>query len=82
MRKLLLLPLLLALTVPAQANFWRSIMNQEKNQEELMIPAEAPEVTGEAPEVTGEVPEVTGEAPEVTGEVPEVTGEAPEVTGG
>ena len=49
MRKLLLLPFLLALSVPAQANFWDSIMNQEENQEESKIPPEDPAVTPPPP---------------------------------
>ena len=60
MRKLLLLSLLLALSVPAQANFWDSIMNQEENQEESIIPPEDPEVT-DPPPLEATAPEVIGE---------------------
>ena len=60
MRKLLLFSLLLALSVPAQANFWDSIMNQEENQEESIIPLEDPEVT-DPPPLEATAPEVTGE---------------------
>ena len=75
MKKLLVLPLLLGISVPAQANFFRSIMNQSVNQEESMIPVEeAPEVYAGEAIVNVEDGEVTVGAVEVTGEVP---GEAP-----
>ena len=72
MRKLLLLPFLLALSVPAQANFWDSIMNQEENQEESKIPPEDPAVTPPPP-LEATVKALPGEA--LPGEA--LPGEAP-----